>query len=127
MTFDEYQLKAQETDQMPGNGPQQKIIPLLGLAGEAGELLSEYKKHLRDGDAHKLYKERIGEELGDLLWYLTTVATKFDLSLGDLAAANLAKAHERWGRESGHGTLPFSDLFDDSFPPAQQLPRYFRV
>jgi len=43
---------------------------LLGLAGEAGTLLSEYKKHLRDGDAHQLHKERVAEELGDLLWYL---------------------------------------------------------
>ena len=40
------------------------IVPLLGLAGEAGGLLSEYKKYLRDGAAHRLFKERVGEELG---------------------------------------------------------------
>ncbi|MFN8557582.1 MAG: nucleoside triphosphate pyrophosphohydrolase family protein [Dehalococcoidia bacterium] len=62
MDFNEYQRRAQETDQQPG----EVIVPLLGLAGEAGTLLSEYKKHLRDGSAHQLHKERVVEELGDL-------------------------------------------------------------
>jgi len=52
-----------------------------GLAGEAGQVLSEYKKYLRDGDSHILFKERFAEELGDLLWYLANTATKFDLLL----------------------------------------------
>ena len=127
MTFDEYQMHAKETDQVPGDGPEQRIVPLLGLAGEAGELLSEYKKHLRDGQSHKLYKERIGEELGDLLWYLATVATKFGLRVDELAVANLMKARARWGEQSNYGRLPFFEFFDDSFPQAQQMPRYFCV
>ena len=57
------------------------IVPMLGLAGETGQLLSEYKKHLRDGEAHRLFKERVSEELGDLLWYIANVASKFDLTL----------------------------------------------
>jgi len=52
---------ARQTDQAPqpdGNGI---IIPLLGLAGEVGSLLTEYKKHLREGPAHQLFKDRLAE------------------------------------------------------------------
>jgi len=94
MDFQEYQQRAVETDQVPTN----TVVPLLGLAGEAGELLSEYKKYLRDGDAHRLFKERVAEELGDLLWYISNVASKFELSLDDIATGNLDKTKDRWDR-----------------------------
>jgi|SRR5579863_9461270 len=126
MTFDEYQMKAKETDQVPGSGDEQKIVPLLGLAGEAGQLLSEYKKFLRDGDAHRLFKERVAEELGDLLWYISTVATKFDLHLEDIAVGNIKKTHARWGHDRS-ATLELFQFLDDSYPPAERLPRHFEV
>ena len=69
---------------------------MLGLAGETGQLLSEYKKHLRDGEAHRLFMDRVGEELGDLLWYIANVASKFDLDLGQIAQQNLDKVHARF-------------------------------
>ena len=34
-------------------------------ASEIGQLLSEYKKHLRDGEAHRLFIDRVSEELCD--------------------------------------------------------------
>jgi NTP pyrophosphatase (non-canonical NTP hydrolase) len=101
-------------------------VPLLGLAGEAGELLSEYKKYLRDGDAHRLFKDRIAEELGDLLWYISNVATKFELSLDDIAIGNLDKTKDRWDRarqakrEKGYS-------FDDGYPENERIPRTFTV
>lgn len=55
---------------------------MLGLAGETGELLNEYKKHLRDGEAHVLFKDRVAEELGDLLWYIAKRCFKFIASAG---------------------------------------------
>ena len=66
-----YQIESLRTDQVPSDGggdiAASLVVPMLGLAGETGQLLSEYKKHLRDGDAHRLFKERVAEELGDLL------------------------------------------------------------
>ena len=60
MKLSTYQHLAQKTDQTPSSEENHSnadiIIPLLGLAGEAGELLSEYKKHLRDGDSYKIFK-----------------------------------------------------------------------
>ena len=68
------------------------VVPMLGLAGETGQLLSEYKKHLRDRDAHQHFKHRVSEELGDILWYIANVASQFDLTLNEVAANKLARA-----------------------------------
>ena len=94
MELNEYQHLASQTDQQPksgdfGSNPRSILVPLLGMAGEVGELLGEHKKWLRDGDSYKLFPERVKEELGDLLWYLSNVATKHDLKLEDVASFNL--------------------------------------
>ena len=62
-----------------------RLIPLLGLAGEAGQLLAEYKKRLRDGPGHVQFVDRVSEELGDILWYVANLASKYDLSLEAIA------------------------------------------
>jgi len=85
MNFAEYQKQALNTDQIPAVEGSELIIPLLGLVGEVGSLMTEYKKHLRDGDAHKLFKEGIAEELGDMLWYISNIASKFNLDLQEIA------------------------------------------
>jgi NTP pyrophosphatase (non-canonical NTP hydrolase) len=121
MDFDEYQEKALGTDQRR-TGADAIIIPLLGLAGETGTLLSEYKKRLRDGESHTEYEPLVAEELGDLLWYIANLASKFDLSLSDIAAANLAKTSLRWSARSS-GRL----FFDEAFPEHEQLPRAFKM
>lgn len=121
MNFDEYQENARETDQRP-TGAESVIIPLLGLAGEAGSLLSEYKKRLRDGASHTEYEPLVAEELGDLLWYISNIASKFDLSLSDIAAANLAKTRKRWETAPSGPTF-----FDSELPQSEQLPRTFRM
>jgi NTP pyrophosphatase (non-canonical NTP hydrolase) len=120
LTLKEYQSTARKTQQKPDADVPPVIIPLLGLAGEAGDLLSEYKKHLRDGAAHRLFKDRIAEELGDVLWYVSDIASRFDLYLDDIAQANLVKVEKRWS--SGHvQSTPL--FFDDEFPTTEQLPR----
>src|SRR3546814_845391 len=66
MDFDRYQKEALRTDRVPARQGSDDvlslIVPMLGLAGETGQLLSEYKKHLRDGEAHRLFKERVRSE-----------------------------------------------------------------
>lgn len=126
MELNDYQHRAQETDRVPkgfGDGSGEDLmVPFLGLAGEAGGLLTEYKKHLRDGKAHILFPERVREELGDILWYLANIASKFNLSLDDVAEANLQKTRDRW---SGQRTLPLP--FDNTALEAEQFPRRFVV
>ncbi|KOP24979.1 nucleotide pyrophosphohydrolase [Hapalosiphon sp. MRB220] len=129
MDFHEYQQQALKTDQVPTKRGDGVIIPLLGLVGEAGSLLSEYKKYLRDGDAHKLFKESVREELGDLLWYVANVASKFDLELEEIAKINIEKCFERWSvRGSGQTDIKTSwYTFDNDFPEQERLPRQFAV
>jgi NTP pyrophosphatase (non-canonical NTP hydrolase) len=122
MDFDDYQYKALASDQRP-SGDEAVIIPLLGLAGEAGTLLSEYKKRLRDGGSHVEYESLVAEELGDLLWYLSNLASKFGLSLSEIAEANLSKVNERWNSECRSQPV----FFDSEFPKSEQLPRSLTV
>ncbi|MBF2018205.1 MAG: nucleoside triphosphate pyrophosphohydrolase family protein [Rivularia sp. T60_A2020_040] len=128
MDFREYQEKALISDQVPKGTENAIIVPLLGLVGEAGSLLTEYKKYLRDGDSHKLFKARIAEELGDLLWYVANVASKFDLDLKEIAQKNLDKCCDRWGwkdlQTEGKAT---GYNFDREFPKHERLPRQLEV
>jgi NTP pyrophosphatase (non-canonical NTP hydrolase) len=132
MDMNTYQALANRTDQhplAPGSKPAgpEILVPLLGLAGEAGGLLSEYKKYLRDGESHRLFTERVAEELGDLLWYVANVATKFGLPLAEVAARNVEKCRDRW--EEPEAPAPETPgrrpLFDERYPPHEQLPRRF--
>jgi NTP pyrophosphatase (non-canonical NTP hydrolase) len=130
MKLSEYQRRAAETDQYPKDGTKtgtgnfaakSEIIPLLGLTGEVGSLLSEYKKLLRDGPVHLRFTTQVEEELGDLLWYIAAVATKFGLSLDSIARQNLRKVKDRWQRPTSNPRA-----LDAGFPRSQQLPRKFR-
>ena len=130
MELNEYQRLANRTDQQPESGsaeavPRHILVPLLGLAGEVGELLGEHKKWLRDGDSYHLFEDRVKEELGDLLWYLSNVATKHGLTLEDIATFNIAKIERRW-RSAGH-TGERQRLLDEDFPEAERLPRQMRM
>ncbi|HAG79881.1 MAG TPA: nucleotide pyrophosphohydrolase [Cyanobacteria bacterium UBA12227] len=130
MDFSDYQKQALRTNQTPAvQGTEiEMIVPLLGLVGEVGSLITEYKKHLRDGDAHKLFKEGVAEELGDLLWYIANVATKFDLDLDSIAESNLRKCQSRWGwRDEVQNVSCFPSYFDSEFPESERLPRKFKV
>ncbi len=122
MELGEYQRLAAETDQRRGTDGEALLIPLLGLAGEAGSLLSEYKKRARDGEGHTTFIAKVEEELGDVLWYMSNLASKAGLTLDDIAASNLDKTRGRWLDEA---TTPI--LFDESFPLDEQLPRQFEV
>jgi NTP pyrophosphatase (non-canonical NTP hydrolase) len=59
------------------------------------------KKVLRDQagafDAHSLEGLRL--ELGDVLWYVSQLATELNLSLDEIAEANLAKLASRVARD----------------------------
>lgn len=126
MDLKSYQAQALLTDQVPGTSDDEMaaalIVPMLGLAGETGQLLSEYKKHLRDGAAHRLFKDRVGEELGDLLWYIANVASKFGLDLDQIAEKNLDKVRARFAPTSAQAPER-----DSEFPDVERLPRQMVV
>ena len=132
MEMNEYQKLSMKTDRMPHKegfkfDSEAMWVPLLGLSGEVGELLVEYKKYLRDGQGHQLFEERIVEELGDILWYLTNVATKFNLNLADVAHENLGKVYARHETVSDSQVASSVYCFDKGFPDNERFPRNFVV
>lgn len=106
MTLDEYQTQAITTelmtraDQLSANDPA-FVAKILGLVGEAGEVAEKFKKIIRDknGMISEQDKLEIAKELGDVLWYISTVAHYLGLSLEEVATTNLEKLFSR--RERG--------------------------
>lgn len=71
----------------------------LGCAGEAGELAEKVKKYARDEAMdYDTTREGIKKEAGDVLWYLGQLAADWDLTLQEIAEANLAKLADREAR-----------------------------
>src|SRR5690349_7051441 len=89
LTIADYAARAAKTDQRSDGAS--LSFPLLGLFGETGSLLSEVKKKQRDRASYLGYASAVVEELGDVLWYLSTVAARSRISLTDVfAEATLA-------------------------------------
>jgi NTP pyrophosphatase (non-canonical NTP hydrolase) len=123
MKFDEYQRRASKTNFIKASLDDAKMVVLLGLSGEVGELLQEYKKSLRTGGQRAVQPERVEEELGDILWYLSECARQHHIDLDVLAKRSLEK-----GRRIA-GATPSNEyrLFDDEEPPRHQIPRQFTL
>jgi NTP pyrophosphatase (non-canonical NTP hydrolase) len=82
--LDRYQDRAAGTDRTAIGGGFH--LAALGLFGETGSLLSELKKKRRDSLASSGFAEAVTEEMGDVLWYLATVARQNNFQLSSLAA-----------------------------------------
>lgn len=99
MDFSSYQTRSRATAKYPviGHGV---IYPTLGLTNEAGEVAGKIKKIFRDkgGQVGQAERDLLKAELGDVLWYLSQVATELELSLDEIAAQNLAKLLDRQER-----------------------------
>ncbi len=116
LTIQDYVTQALTTDQHSDSGS--LSFPLLGLFGETGSLLSEVKKKQRDRASYVGYAGAVVEELGDVLWYLTTLAARAGLTLSDIAA-NLGREHSNWQR-AADTTLSFASLQPEIMPRAAE-------
>ena len=72
------------------------LLGAIGLAGEVGECTEPVKKWFfhRRFDANHV-REKLKEELGDVLWYCALLADAFDLSLDEIAQQNVDKLMKR--------------------------------
>lgn len=96
MDFKEYQEKAYRTvpdlikDELLTNA-------ILGICGESGEIADVYKKAVYQGHGvNSAMMAKLAEEAGDLLWYISLLATTIGLGLEDIAAMNIAKLQKRY-------------------------------
>ena len=91
MEFNEYQKAANRTlycnEQVLTNCA-------LGLAGESGQLIDLIQDYTFKGK--DLDKEKMIDELGDVLWYLSQIAQWADVDFDDVAKANIETLNKRY-------------------------------
>lgn len=93
MTGTEYQNKAMRTcnEKYPGD---LILNGVMGLNGEAGECIDIVKKYRYQG--HDLNKEKLIDELGDVLWYAAITAKGLSVTLDEVMDRNIAKLKLRY-------------------------------
>lgn len=102
LTFSDYAEQAMNTAVYQGS----LLYPVMGLVSEAGEVADKVKKYFRDYDREVVCDDaemdinaetrmEIAKELGDVLWYLTAVATDIGYDLDEIAHLNLDKLNSR--------------------------------
>lgn len=98
-TFKQYQQDSKKTAGYKDIG-HRVVYPTLGLAGETGEVVEKIKKIIRDKEGHPSEedKELLTLELGDVLWYLTQIASDLGIELEDIAKENIKKLYSRHER-----------------------------
>lgn len=113
-----------DEDAAAGVDPLGLAVPMLGLAGEAGTLLVAQKKEFRDRDPKSSDPAFLVEELGDILWYATTVARHLGLDLDAILAATVARVQQQRDERVSLTQLP-GDLpvLDADELPTERFPR----
>jgi NTP pyrophosphatase (non-canonical NTP hydrolase) len=94
MVFREYQDAAGRTSAASDDYQVDTLVAALGLCGEAGEVAELIKKHM--GHGKRVDTLELADELGDVLWYLTDLASRYGLDLGQIAARNVSKLRDRY-------------------------------
>ncbi len=96
MTLNAYQREASRTR---GDAPDMMALSRagMGLAGEAGEVVDLIKKVIHHGVR---FDEKVRAKLiiegGDVLWYLSDLATALGVTLDEMARMNVAKLRVRY-------------------------------
>jgi NTP pyrophosphatase (non-canonical NTP hydrolase) len=77
--------------------PKSVLLALVGEVGELAELLQWLPAdEVRELAADPALKQRLGEEMSDVLLYLVLLADVLDVDLPTAARAKLAEAHVRY-------------------------------
>jgi NTP pyrophosphatase (non-canonical NTP hydrolase) len=87
--------------------PQYAVLyPALGLASEAGEVAGKVKKVLRDaaGQLDIEQANKIIDELGDVIWYVTCIVDDLGFSLEEVIERNRIKLSGRVERNTIQGS-----------------------
>jgi NTP pyrophosphatase (non-canonical NTP hydrolase) len=100
MTPTEYlELTARTCKQFPngmefGEGTADLTHAILGIAGEAGELVDGFKKHLIYGKP--IDEENMKEEAGDILWYMALLLRTLGCTFEEVMQKNIDKLMIRY-------------------------------
>ncbi len=114
ITLRQYQRQVEATDES-----KHTLVSLLGLVGELGDIQTVVKRRLEQG-GYPYFRTDMAEELGDTLWYLASLASRFKLSLNEIATRNIEKAKQ-------FHSPGITSSFDRTYPKDERLPRQFDV
>ena len=93
MNLDDYQRAALRTINPALDKRDRLLDASAGLAEEAAEVLGLVRKKIFQ--EREIPREKLIEELGDVLWCLSVTADSLGISLDDVAMANQAKLAAR--------------------------------
>lgn len=95
MQLNEYQKAIDDIQPSFSNfrDPMRIVALVYGLTEELGELVKLFRKLARDGSS--INKQELIKELGDVLNYLTLIASHFGIELEVVAKTNVSKLHNR--------------------------------
>lgn len=114
MFMNDYQTAARRTAM--GNSLDHFVM---GLAEEAGEVAGvmkrfhrgdekyrQFVRFIRDGDYHitDFAKEKLLDEIGDVLWYIAMIADELEVPLEEVAQRNINKLADRAKRKVIQGS-----------------------
>lgn len=91
--FNMYQKLAQRTSATELKSDK-LLNGLMGLNGEAGEAIDYLKKCYFQG--HELDKDKLIDELGDVLWYIAEACVGLGIDMEGLARQNIGKLYKRY-------------------------------
>lgn len=94
MTIKEYQKETKTTARYPSSRSLEYTI--LGLCREAGEVADVTRRILRDyeGKLTKNMQEKLGDKIGDVMWYVSQVCNEANLDLEEVMIRNIKKINE---------------------------------
>lgn len=109
LLLDEYQTRACASNQFSGKAGAIDQLRF-GFFGEIGSVLALVKKSHRNLEPADL--DRINEELGDALWYLTTTGTEYGVNLRKIGCTAIAELQSRFGieRDFSSEQLTFEEI-----------------
>ena len=94
MDIKEYQEKSLRTVNTRLTYKDQLSNLCMGLCGETGEVVDYIKKGMYHG--HILSNNKLIEELGDIMWYISNISNYFSLPMEKILEENIKKLEERY-------------------------------
>lgn len=95
LTADDYQRAALRTAQTDKFSPDDLLQNgVMGLCGEAGEVIDIVKKVMFQG--HELSRKDIRDELGDVAWYWSLACYALGFKASEVLEANIEKLKDRY-------------------------------
>lgn len=75
----------------------QNSVWVMGIAGEAGEIVEKWKKAVayRDGKFSDKEFDDFKKEFADVIWYIAVLAESLGFSLDEIMQQNVAKLADR--------------------------------